>query len=303
MKSLEFKVEVNEEVLKERAVLINTLKKDNYLKELCVKSNIDFNLIEQFPYRFSKWLENIKLCQQCTGLNQCKQENKGKVYHLKNEGYLDFVLQSCRYTRQHQKELAHLSNMAINDLPSQLHAIKMAQLEVTSSNMEALSAVSDWLEQPSAVGYYLHGTLGVGKSTLAACACNYLARKGHWVAFVNVPDFVQRMKNLFNSPEEYQKQMRILQHVDFLVLDDIGAESVTAWVRDELLFPILNKRMEEKKYTWFTSNEDFKSLEEHYAFSTKYGVEQLKALRIMERIKTLCKEIVINGENRRKQQL
>ncbi len=299
MKPLNFKVEVNDEVLKERNKCIEMLKKDEYLLELCAKSNIDTSLIEKYPYRFLKWINGIKLCGNCMGLSECKQENIGKVYHLKYDGYLDFVLQSCRYTRTKQKELAHLKSFAINDMPSTLNNVSIGQLETNALNGIAISEVDYWLQSPNEIGFYLHGKMGVGKSTLAACACNELARENKWVAFVNVPDFVMRMKSLFNSPEEYQKQIRICQNVDFLVLDDIGAESVTAWVRDELLFPILNKRMDEKKFTWFTSNEDLDSLLEHYSFSSKFGEEKMKAVRIMERIKTLSKMHIIGGENRR----
>ena len=71
-------------------------------------------------------------------------------------------------------------------------------------------------------------------------------------------------------------------------------------MRDELIFPVLNQRMEEKKKTWFTSNEDFISLHDHYRFSAKLGEEEMKAVRIMERIQNLAQMLELKGENRRK---
>ena len=80
-----------------------------------------------------------------------------------------------------------------------------------------------------------------------------------------------------------------MKRADFAVFDDIGAESVTSWLRDEVLLPIFNERMDRQKLTWFTSNENFSSLENHYMYNQKSDKEELKAVRIMERIKSLSK--------------
>ena len=87
---------------------------------------------------------------------------------------------------------------------------------------------------------------------------------------------------------------------DFVVMDDIGAESCSAWVRDEVLMPILNWRMEHHKLTWFTSNEDQKSLHDHFALSSGNREEEMKAVRLMERISTLAEYVYLSGKNRRK---
>ena len=48
---------------------------------------------------------------------------------------------------------------------------------------------------------------------------------------------------------------------EVLVLDDIGAEQSTPWVRDEILQVILQYRMQEDLPTFFTSNFNFQDLE------------------------------------------
>ena len=52
---------------------------------------------------------------------------------------------------------------------------------------------------------------------------------------------------------------------EVLILDDIGAEQSTAWVRDEILQVILQYRMQENLPTFFTSNFNFEDLELHFA--------------------------------------
>ena len=52
--------------------------------------------------------------------------------------------------------------------------------------------------------------------------------------------------------------------------------------------------------TWFTSNEDMKSLKEHFVSTGKGGEENMKAERIIERIENLSEMKTLLGEDRRK---
>ena len=84
-----------------------------------------------------------------------------------------------------------------------------------------------------------------------------------------------------------------------LLIDDIGAENVTAWNRDEILCPLLQYRMDEGLTTFFTSNLTLNDLEEHLA-SSKAGVESIKAGRIVSRIKQLTEPLSMISKNLRK---
>ena len=92
--------------------------------------------------------------------------------------------------------------------------------------------------------------------------------------------------------------MRYLQNVDILLLDDIGAENVTPWGRDEILGTILQYRMNNKLTTFFTSNYTIEELEAHLAV-TKNAEDKVKAKRIIERIKQLTEDIELISINRR----
>ena len=47
------------------------------------------------------------------------------------------------------------------------------------------------------------------------------------------------------------------------MLDDIRAEEVTPWVRDEVIGPLLHYRMVHELPTFFSSNFDYSELEHH----------------------------------------
>jgi len=82
------------------------------------------------------------------------------------------------------------------------------------------------------------------------------------------------------------------------LLDDIGAENLTAWSRDEVLGPILQYRMDEKLPTFFTSNLNLEELEMHLSISSS-GVDKIKARRIIERIKEVSIPMKLESKNRR----
>ena len=81
--------------------------------------------------------------------------------------------------------------------------------------------------------------------------------------------------------------------------DDLGAEAITPWSRDEILCPILQHRMDNNLTTFITSNFSLTNLEQHLA-QTKDGVEVVKAKRIIERIKFLTEEKEMISKNMRK---
>lgn len=83
------------------------------------------------------------------------------------------------------------------------------------------------------------------------------------------------------------------------MLDDLGAESVTSWMRDDVLGTILQFRMLENLPTFFSSNLNFKELEHHLTYTQRGEKEELKAARVMERIKSLATPVEITGDNRR----
>ena len=89
-----------------------------------------------------------------------------------------------------------------------------------------------------------------------------------------------------------------MKNTEILFIDDIGAENLTTWARDEVLCPILQYRMDNNLTTFLTSNFDIADLEKHLS-STKDGVEVVKARRIIERIKQLTDDIELLSKNLR----
>ena len=148
---------------------------------------------------------------------------------------------------------------------------------------------------------YLCGNFGSGKTYLIASLFNELAKENIKSAIVFWPDFLNDLKQTFSSTikSEFKTKYNSVKNAPLLLIDDIGAESVTPWSRDEILCPILQHRMDEKLPTFFTSNLDLKALETHLSITSK-GDEIIKAGRIISRIKQLTEYQELISKNLRK---
>lgn len=145
-------------------------------------------------------------------------------------------------------------------------------------------------------GLYLHGSFGSGKTYLISALFNELEiSKDAITEVVYLPETLRNMKEDFSLVED---KVNYLKNVDILLIDDIGAENVTAWGRDEILGTILQYRMNNKLSTFFTSNLTLEELEVHLSLS-KNSEDKVKARRIIERIKELTENLELVSINRR----
>jgi DNA replication protein DnaC len=105
--------------------------------------------------------------------------------------------------------------------------------------------------------------------------------------FVTVPELLDNLRGAYNDPgRDLDEWMETVQNADFLVLDDLGSERATDWVR-ERIFVVVNHRYREALPTIFTSNIGPKDL-----------AEQLGE-RTASRIIAMCDWISLEGDDYR----
>lgn len=149
-------------------------------------------------------------------------------------------------------------------------------------------------------GLYLTGDFGVGKTYLLAGLANSVAAMSKQVVFLHVPTFISELGSHFKD-NSLQKEIDRVTESDLLILDDIGAETLSQWSRDDVLGVILQARMDNVLPTFFSSNLSMDDLEEHFK-ETKSSVDAVKAARLMQRVRFLAREVVVDGKNRRIQE-
>lgn len=299
MEKINFNVSPSVSQKKETEELRQKLKQDTYLLKLLDMHHIDSSCIDQSPWSVQRWYNSLQPCLHCQGLNQCGQKMQGYYEELVDDGYLHTDLKACRYMRKKREEEKHLSNFYINDLPEDMHTVSFSKISLDDVSEDYSRAVTNAMKACTEdKGLYIHGPMGTGKTYLSACAANWYAERGRKTAFIHYPSFCMRMAAGVRTGE-FSEELKNAMSAYFCVIDDIGAESVTEWNRDQILLPLLNERYEKHLPTWFTSNEDMNSLEDHYRFTNKGKEEVIKAARIIERIKVMAKPQPLTGEDRR----
>ena len=240
--------------------------------------------------------DELKNCKTCKGLFMCKNKVSGHVLYPSFDETLKFIYMPCKY----QKELVRKEI----DKKNKLDEIKNARMKDIDINDKNRVEVIKWLKEyydnyekvNTLKGLYLHGSFGSGKTFLIASLLNELEiSKNAITEIVYLPELLRNMKEDFSIVEE---KLDFLKNVDILLIDDIGAENVTSWGRDEILGTILQYRMNNKLSTFFTSNLTLEELEDHLSI-TKNSEDKVKARRIIERIKQLTEDKELVSKNRR----
>lgn len=123
---------------------------------------------------------------------------------------------------------------------------------------EVHSFVTEWKPGKSIL---IYGTFGTGKSHLGVSASKLAINNGLTSLFISVPKLFSKLKETYNKKSETTEDQLItmINEVDLLILDDLGAEAGSEeWCQDKL-FLILDGRQGKK--TIYTTNLDAATLE------------------------------------------
>lgn len=259
--------------------------------------------IEKSMSKLYEYTLQSKECDRCESLEKCRNFMKG--YHpdlVLTRNSIDVVYKRCPKKiladekRKNEKLIKSLY------VPKDILEATFEDFEGDTGRLDAGDKAATFLMNyeagKKAKGLYLYGKFGVGKSFLLGAIANELAKKQISSMIVYVPELLREMKSSI-ADSTLNEKIEALKKEPILMLDDIGAEAVSSWTRDEVLGPILQFRMLESLPTFFTSNFNFQELEHHLTYSQRGEEEKMKARRIMERIRTLSDPVLVDGPNRR----
>ena len=219
-----------------------------------------------------------------------------------NHGYADVSYEETPELIAAEKEAAIKNRLKLINLPASLKKVSFADVDADDEKrFTVFQRLVEFSEAYPHVrkGLYLYGDFGVGKSFMVAALAHDLSEKrGVSSTLLHYPSFVIDVKNAIGDGN-VKTLVDEIKLSEVLILDDIGAEQSTPWVRDEILQVILQYRMQENLPTFFTSNFNFEELEQHFAKGKHGNDETWEARRVMERIRYLAEETRLEGVNRR----
>lgn len=132
-------------------------------------------------------------------------------------------------------------------LPPKFHKAKVSDFDFKTSDLIAM-----WMRQPTD-GLFLTGSVGTGKTHLAAAMIRMAIESGQRAKFKRAADFFSELRATYSMEGSEQEVLRSHLAPRWLVLDDIGAGNVSDHER-RFTLQLLDKRLNENRPTIVSTN-------------------------------------------------
>ncbi len=275
--------------------------KDEYFKKIVSSLGLEDEVLMKYT---------SKLMEAANELKNSEKDDRCLINEIPGfiftpyvvDGQLNFTYKASKTKKEELDDVEYVKNGYKFEVSKQIRNAKMSEIYTDDKNrIELIKWVTNFIKEykkgNTTKGLYLSGNFGSGKSYIVSACINELVKDGYTAAMIYYPEFLRSLKSSFST--DFDEQYDYARKSDLLLLDDIGAENMTSWSRDEILGPIIQYRMENNLATFFTSNLSLEELEIHLS-EGKNSVDKVKAKRIIERIKYLTSELKLISKNQRK---
>ena len=266
---------------------------ENFIKEIqksFPNHEVNINNVNDFAIM----LEEMKNCKACKGLASCKNTENGYYTDFSDKG---FVVVPCKYRKEYEAKNSSLIKTLY--LPRKIINASLDEFEANSESRNKIyKYIVELPNNEEAKGLYLYGTFSTGKTYTLAVIANEYSKIGKESLLIYFPDLVLDLKNALGD-SRFEELVNKLKSIDVLMIDDLGSENITPWVRDEILGPIINYRMMSGLPLYISSNLSPKDLEGHLSIDNSSS-SNMKAKRIISRMISLVKTISMDDSKRYK---
>lgn len=145
-------------------------------------------------------------------------------------------------------------------------------------------------------GLFFMGTCGVGKTHLAVATMRSILDKGFSCIFYDFRELLKKLQHSYNIESELTEEdvLRPVIEKDILLLDELGAQKITSWIRDTLTY-IINRRYNDNKITIITSNYVDNPVKNKESKDEEENLTDRIGYRLRSRLNEMCKIVVMDG--------
>ena len=237
-------------------------------------------------------MKTEKFCDVCSILESCVMPSPGWQLYFDESGADVCKRPSFRLKRCNQWKNENAKQQQEIFIAPRFAKRSFETFKVNDDNKEAYDfcyAYALQLSKNTDTGVMLIGPEGTGKTHLASAVLRIAFQHGLPGAFLVTPNLLEEIRQSYRDKEGGANVVNIELAINkrLIVLDDLGAEKTTDWVREQL-YRIINARYEKMLPTIITSN-----------CSTKELAERLGA-PTMGRLLEMCEVKAIIGKSWRR---
>ena len=267
--------------------IIDRFMANSPIRDFIRKNDLTHDTITRGINALLSFLSDKEKCSKCNGIYDCKLTSPGfwPILQMYNDD-IELVYEKCKFNNTDDSK----KNINAFYVPKKIFQASIEDFDMIGQERKEihrymLNFLKNYSKDNHIKGMYISGLYGVGKTYILAVMTNELAKLGYKVTFVYYPDLVRELKSSIGT-SFFEQKIDALKKTQILFLDDIGGETISLFIRDEVLGPILQYRLLDQLPTFFSSNLNTKTLVNAMC-KDNTQLEKIKALRIVERIRNL----------------
>lgn len=273
--------------------LIDRFMTDPIVSHFVMENDLTHETIMYGVNNILTFLSEKEICSKCKGIYECKLSSVGFNSKLRMyNGDIELEYNKCKYNKTDDSR----NNIDAFYVPKKIFQATLDDFDMIGTERKEihrymLNFLKNYSKTNYVKGMYISGLFGSGKTYILATMANELAKAGSKVTFVYYPDLVRELKSSIGT-DRFEEKIENLKKSEILFLDDIGGETVSQFIRDEVLGPILQYRLLDQRPTFFSSNLKSKQLIDAMS-KDQTLVERSKSTRVVERIRSLSEEFYL----------